>query len=91
MSKQKNGRVYKVDKRHIELPAAIFSKFAEWGDEPHKNDKDCDKRLVSALALACLNEEQLRKEDVNKEVVEFIQGNFVNFDFYNISPVTIHF
>lgn len=73
---QKSGRVYKIGTRFIELPTTIFRKFLEWSDECHKSDIECDKRLVSALMLSIYDDQQIRKGDAEKEVVEFIQGEF---------------
>lgn len=58
----------------MEIPNIVISKFINWSKPPFNADTNIDKRFVFAFLLALTEEDKLMVNDIQAEVMDFVQG-----------------
>lgn len=73
---QEIGRIYMLGASKIEIPKRVIDTLTEWNQQKDKSGPDYDKRVISALLLVCVTEDDLAKHNVSKDIRNLIIGKF---------------
>lgn len=78
---QRNGRIYKVGTRLIEIHANVINKLCSWNTNKSEcEDVDKDVSFGLALLLSLVNPDEMFEGCISEEVMDFILGKI--FEFY---------
>lgn len=72
---QENGtRLYKVGSKYVEIKKNILDCMREWSSPPFDESARLDKNIVGMLLVACVGVKKLAVNDIEDDVMRFING-----------------
>lgn len=81
---QKTGRIFKISGKMFEIPMDYITAFENWNSCAIKREStEYDKRLVHALLLMFVEKEDLAKFNIDKGLLDFVQGKVIKILLYD--------
>lgn len=71
---QKNGRVYKLGNRLIEIHNDVVNNLLQWNEDPQRNDQDIDYAFGLSLLLSLISIEDISVGRIDNNALTFVQG-----------------
>lgn len=74
---QKNGRVYKIGKRFIEIHRDVLNDLLQWNAFPQRNDPTLDHPFGLSLLLSLISTEKIEAGEIDPNAVSFVLGKII--------------
>lgn len=73
---QKNGRIYKIGNRLIEIHDDVINNLLQWNMDAQRDDVDLDYAFGLSLLLSLIPMERIAAGDIDDNALDFIKGSF---------------
>lgn len=73
---QKNGRIYKIGNRLIEIHDDVINNLLQWNMAAQRDNVDLDYAFGLSLLLSLIPMERIAAGDIDDNALDFIKGSF---------------
>lgn len=75
LNSQKNGRIYNIGGRFIEIHQNVLTKLTEWNTGDHRNAPEFDYPFGLALFLSIVPVSRILAGENLEDAMKFVRGN----------------
>lgn len=75
---QKNGRIYKIGNRLIEIHDDVINNLLQWNMAAQRDDVDIDYAFGLSLLLSLIPMERITAGEIDDNALAFIMGMLLN-------------